>query len=103
MLYVVDSFIRLKVDQYEYVTLKVLALMLPGKFIFLFHVNIEAEFVIKYIKLTLQEKNFNWNLNFAISLMANLLNLNSGYNYMFTNLSMIAYIIANQKSKFAYT
>ena len=49
MLYVVDSFIRLKVDQYEYVTLKVLALMLPGKFIFLFHVNIEAEFVIKYI------------------------------------------------------
>ena len=35
--------------------------------------------------------------------MANLLNLNSGYSYMFTNLSMIAYIIAIQKSKFIYT
>ena len=31
MLYVCDSFRRLKVDEYEYVAIKVLALMLPGK------------------------------------------------------------------------
>ena len=30
---------------------------------------------------TLQEENFHLNLNFAISLMANLLNLNSTYYY----------------------
>ena len=29
------------------------------------------------IKITLQEENFHWNLNFAISLMANSLNFNS--------------------------
>ena len=40
---------------------------------------------------TLQEENLNWNLNFAILLMANLLNLNSAYNYIFSNFSMIAY------------
>ena len=33
--------------------------------------------------------------------MANLLNLNSAYNYVFRNLSMIAYMIEIQKSKFA--
>ena len=32
---------------------------------------------------TLQEENFHWNLNFAISLTANPLNLNSAYYYIF--------------------
>ena len=45
---------------------------------------------------TLQEPHFHWNLNFAISLMANSLNLNSAYNYVFRNLSMIAYMIEFQ-------
>ena len=47
------------------------------------------------------EENFNWNLNFAVSLIANSLNLNPAYYYIFWNLSMIAYIIEVQKSKFA--
>ena len=34
-----------------------------------------------------------WNLNFVISLIANLRNLNSAYRYIFRNLSMIAYMI----------
>ena len=51
--------------------------------------------------ITLQEENFNWNLNFAISLMENSLNFNSTHYYIFGNLSMIAYIIAIQISKFA--
>ena len=42
---------------------------------------------------TLQEENFYWYLNFAFSLMANSLNLNSAYYYTFRNLSMIAYMI----------
>ena len=47
---------------------------------------------------TLQDKNLNWNLNFAISL-----NLNSAYIYIFRDLSvsMVAHIIKTQKSKFA--
>ena len=49
---------------------------------------------------TLQRETFHWNLNIAISLMANLLNLNSVY-YIFRNLSMIAYMTEIQKSKFA--
>ena len=48
----------------------------------------------------LQEENFPGNLNFASSLMANSLNLNSAHNYIFGNLSMIAYIIEMQKSEF---
>ena len=46
---------------------------------------------------TLQEESFHWNLNFAISLTANLLNLNSSYYFIFLNLSMIAYITEIQK------
>ena len=42
---------------------------------------------------TLQEENFHWNLNFAFSLMANSLNLNSAYYYTFRNLSMKASMI----------
>ena len=39
---------------------------------------------------TLQEDSFHWNLMFAFSLMANLLNLNSAYYYIFRKLSMIS-------------
>ena len=46
-------------------------------------------------------KNFLWNFNFAISLMKNLLNLNSAYYSIFRKLSMMAYIIEIQKSIFA--
>ena len=49
--------------------------------------------------VTLQEKNFHWILISAILLMANSLNLYSAY-YCVRNLSMIAYIIEIQKSKF---
>ena len=48
---------------------------------------------------TLQEQKFHWNLNVAISPMANLLNLNSAYIEIFTNLSMIAHIRENSKIK----
>ena len=50
---------------------------------------------------TLQAENLHWNLNFAISLMVNSLNSNSAYDTIFINLSMIAYMIEIQKSKFA--
>ena len=50
---------------------------------------------------TLQEENFHWNSNFAISLMANSLTLNYAYYYIYRNNSMIAYIIEIQKTKFA--
>ena len=40
-----------------------------------------------------QKENFHLNLNFAILLTANSLNLNSAYDKIFINLSMIAYII----------
>ena len=50
--------------------------------------------------ITLQEKYIHQNLYFAISLMSNLLNLNSAYYYNFRNLLMIAFIIEIQKSKF---
>ena len=43
---------------------------------------------------TLQELNFHWNLNFAISLMTNSLNFNSMYYYIFENILMIAYYTA---------
>ena len=46
----------------------------------------------------LQEENSGLHLNFAILLMANSLNLNSSYLYIFTNLFMIVYIIEIQKS-----
>ena len=62
--------------------------------------------------LTLEEEKFYWNLNFAISIMANSLNLDSAYyiyrnlsmiayHYSFRNLSMIAYTVEIQKSNFA--
>ena len=51
---------------------------------------------------TLCEQNFHSNLNFAISLMANSLNLNSACNYFFWNLSIIVYIIEFQKSIIVY-
>ena len=49
------------------------------------------------------EENFPWNLTFAISLMANSLNLNSANHYIFRNLSKIVYMymIEIQKSQFA--
>ena len=50
---------------------------------------------------TLQEEDSDWNLNFAISLMANSLNSNSVYYYILRNLIMIASIFEIQKSKFA--
>mgnify|MGYP001795409308 CR=1 FL=1 len=52
--------------------------------------------------LTLQAQNFHWNLNFAISLMANSLNLNITYLKAFTNLSMIADIDRKSKIKIRY-
>ena len=53
------------------------------------------------IQSTLQKENFHWNINFAISLMTNLVNLNSAYYYIFRNLSMTAYLIEIQKSTLA--
>ena len=50
---------------------------------------------------TLQEENFHWNFNFAILLMENSLSLNIAHLKIFINLSMIAYVIQIQKSKFA--
>ena len=49
----------------------------------------------------LQEENFHTHLNFAISLMTNLLNLNLVYYFISSKLSMIAYLIEIHKSKFA--
>ena len=51
---------------------------------------------INALAYTLQEEMFDWNLNLAISLMVNSLNLNSAYYYIFRNLSMIAYMIEIQ-------
>ena len=48
----------------------------------------------------LQHESYHWNLIFAISLMANSLNLNSAYFYIFRNLSMIAQMIEIQEYKF---
>ena len=53
------------------------------------------------IEVLIQEEKFEWNLNFAISLTANLLNLNSTDYNTFRNLSMIAFVIEIQKSNFA--
>ena len=41
---------------------------------------------------TLQEENFYWNITFTISIVANSLNLNSAYYYIFRSLSMIGYL-----------
>ena len=49
----------------------------------------------------LQDESFHWNLNFAISLMAKSLDLKSTYYCIFRNLSMIAYMIEIQESKFS--
>ena len=49
----------------------------------------------------LQEVNFLRNQNFAISLKANLLNLNSAYYFVLGNFSMTAHIIKIEKSEFA--
>ena len=62
---------------------------------------IENSAINKLIDCNLQEANSHWNLNLAISLMAYSLNINSAYYFIFRNLSMIAYIIEVQKSKFA--
>ena len=51
--------------------------------------------------VTLQEEKIPWNLNFAILLMTNSLNLISAYLKLFVNISMIACIIEIQKWKFA--
>ena len=49
-----------------------------------------------------QEKKFYWNLNLAISLMADFLNLNFAYYYyIFRNLSMTVYVTGIQKSALA--
>ena len=53
------------------------------------------------IEVLIQEEKCEWNLNFAISLMANSLNLNSTDYNTFRNLSMIALVIEIQKSKSA--
>ena len=49
---------------------------------------------------TLPEENFHWSLNFAISPMANSLNLNPVYYYIFRrSLNDIACITENKKIK----
>ena len=65
------------------------------KFIFIF-----SGFDIRHSMRILQHECFHWNLIFAISLMANSLNLNSAYFYIFRNLSMIAQMIEIQEYKF---
>ena len=50
---------------------------------------------------TLREENSHWNLSFAISLLANSLNLNSVYYYIYGRISMRGYIIEIQKQKLA--
>ena len=52
----------------------------------------------KQFEYTLQEEKFRWNLNFAISLMANSLNFNSPNYKISKNLSMMAYITKTQNS-----
>ena len=56
---------------------------------------------LSLVLTTLQNENICWNLNFAILLMVNPLNSNSGFYWIFTNLSMTDYITKIQKSKFA--
>ena len=53
-----------------------------------------------YLHITsrvLQKENFHWNLNFAISLMADSLNFNSANYYILENLLMMAYITKSQE------
>ena len=56
--------------------------------------------IIKYNIRSSAQENFHWNLYLG-RLMANLLNVNYAYHYIFRNLSMIAYKIEIQKSNFA--
>ena len=67
-----------------------------AKIIFIF-----SSFDKRHSMSILQDESFHWNLNFAISLMAKSLDLNSSNYYIFRNLSMIAYMIEIQESKFA--
>ena len=46
-----------------------------------------------------KEENFYWNITFTISMVANSLNLNSPYYYIFRSLSMVAYLWLNSKIK----
>ena len=46
---------------------------------------------LKLVVTTLQEENFYWNLNFAISLNQTSLNLNSTNNLNYVDFSMLAY------------
>ena len=48
--------------------------------------------------ISLWAGNIHWNLNFAISLIANSLNFNFAYYYIFKNLLVIAYTIEIQQS-----
>ena len=50
---------------------------------------------------TLQKENFHWNINFAILLMANLLNFNFASYLIFKKFSMMAYITKIPMTKFA--
>ena len=58
-----------------------------------FHVHAHTNLHLPYRKKILTGS--------LISVLANLLNLNSSHLKIFTNLSMLAYIIEYQKSKFA--
>ena len=62
---------------------------------------IPSEVANAWLKVnTLQDDNFQMNLNFVISLMANTLNFNAVYFFViFKNVSTIAYILNIQKSK----
>ena len=51
---------------------------------------------------TLKEENFHWYLIFATSLMANSLNLNSVYSYIYRNISVITLIIEIQINKIGH-
>ena len=55
-----------------------------------------ATFGISY---TLQEEIFYCNSNFALSLMANLLSFKSAYYLIFSNFTMIAYIIISKMNQ----
>ena len=63
--------------------------------------NLQAQ-ITGEIMDTIQEENFQSNLNFAISLFANgkFAKCKFPYYYIYRNLSMLAYLIKTQKSKF---
>ena len=59
----------------------------------LYYQQSESESYLTLVqKITLQEENFHWNLNFAILLMENLLNLNPSCYYNFRNFKIIAHV-----------